>query len=117
MKKGGTGMQINKFTTIIVREDLEPGYKVVQSSHALADFAVKYENEFKEWQCTSNYLCCLETSKLRIEYLISKLDELKIKYSVFLEPDIGNELTAITIEAVSDKLHKQLFKKFKLTLS
>jgi len=59
----------------------------------------------------------LEESEFKIEILRSKLDELKIKYSVFLEPDIGNQLTAIAIESLPSELHKQLFKKLKLTLS
>lgn len=112
-------MQINNddFITIITRKDLTPGYKVVQSAHSLADFAVKYWNEFKAWQCNSNYLCCLEASESRIEIILSKLDQLKIKYSVFLEPDIGNQITAVAIEAIPRQLHKQLFKNLKLTLS
>lgn len=112
-------MQINKgdFITIITRKDLTPGYKVVQSAHSLADFAVKYNEEFREWHFNSNYLCCLEASESRIEIILSKLDELKIKYSVFLEPDIGNQMTAVAIEAIPTELHKQLFKTLKLTLS
>ena len=43
----------NEFLTTIVREDLQPGYKCVQSAHALADFAVKFTNEFKQWQMGS----------------------------------------------------------------
>lgn len=111
--------QINTddFLTIITRKDLRPGYKVVQSAHALADFAVRYVQEFNEWQSKSNYLCCLEASESRIEILLSKLDELKIKYSVFLEPDIGNEMTAVAIEALPRTTHSQLFKSLKLTLS
>lgn len=111
--------QIKKgeFVTTITRNDLEPGYKLVQSVHALADFAIKYQHEFVEWQSRSNYLCCLEASQLRMEILLSKLDLLKIKYSVFLEPDIGDQMTAIAIEAIPTELHKKLFKTLKLALS
>lgn len=118
MKKGGTGMQIqgNEFITIIVRNDLEPGYKVAQSAHALADFAIKFEREFKQWQLGSNYLCCLEATEFKIQRILYKLDELKIKYNVFFEPDIGNQMTAVAIEAISREQHKQLFKNLKLTL-
>lgn len=107
----------NSFLTVIVRKDLSPGYKVAQSCHAVADFAVEHDIEFKEWQFKSNYLCCLEASQFQIEKTINKLDELKIKYSVFLEPDIGNKLTAIAVEAIPRELHKKLFKNFKLSLS
>lgn len=119
MKKGETteGQVNNDFITIIVNEDLKPGYKVVQSAHALADFAVKFENEFKQWQLGSNYLCCLETSGRRLEDLMNELDYRKIKYQEFREPDIGNQITAIAVEALNRDIHKLLFKKLKLTLS
>lgn len=103
--------------TIICRDDMAPGYKVVQTAHALADFAVKHENEFKQWQMGSNYLCCLETSENRLGILIERMEDLKIKHEVFREPDIGNQITAVAVEAISREQHKTLFKKFKLTLS
>lgn len=118
MKKELDSLQINNnFITIITRSDLKPGYKVVQSAHALADFAVKFEKEFKKWQLGSNYLCCLEATEFKIQKILNKLEELKIKYNVFLEPDIGNELTAVAIEAIPRDKHKKLFKNLKLTLS
>lgn len=49
--------------------------------------------------------------------LIDYLSLLKIKYHIFVEPDIGNEMTAIAVESLSNTEHKKLFKKFKLTLS
>ena len=107
----------NDFLTVIVRKDLKAGYKVAQSCHAVADFAISHGEEFKEWQFKSNYLCCLEASQFKIEKTISKLDELKIKYNVFEEPDIGNQVTAIAVEALPRELHKKLFKNFKLSLS
>lgn len=89
----------------------------MQSAHALADFAVKFEHEFKQWQMGSNYLCCLETSEFKIQRILNKLDDLKIKYHVFCEPDIGNQMTAVAIEAISREQHKKLFKNLKLALS
>ena len=32
-----------------------------------------------------------------------------------MEPDIGNEMTSITVEPLNSNLHKQLFNKLKLT--
>ena len=107
----------NEFLTTIVRDDLTPGYKCAQSVHAMADFSVKHENEFKQWQLGSNYLCCLQASEIDINRLIKKLDVLEIKYNIFYEPDIGNEMTALAVEAISREEHKKLFKKFKLALS
>lgn len=113
-----TGIQTgNEFVTIIVRSDLEPGYKVAQSAHALADFAVKFEHEFKQWQLGSNYLCCLEADEDKIQRVLSKLKDSGIKHEVFHEPDIGNQMTAVAVEALSREQHKKLFKNLKLTLS
>lgn len=103
--------------TIVVREDLTPGYKVVQSAHGMAEFSARHGPEFIEWQKSSNYLCCLELSKLRMEVLIARLQDFGIKYTVFFEPDICNKMTCITIECLSEETHKKLFKNFKLTLS
>lgn len=116
---GKTGVQIinNSFVTIIVDKDLQPGYKVAQSSHAIANFAIEHRDEFEKWQFKSNYLCCLEASKEDINKILTKLDLLKIKYSKFFEPDIGNQLTSIAVEAIPRQQHKKLFKKLKLTLS
>ena len=112
-------MQINgnEFMIIICSDDMTQGYKVVQSAHALADFAVKHQDEFLKWQMGSNYLCCLEASESKINRLIDKLDYLEIKYEIFREPDIGNQMTAIAVEAISREQHKKLFKNLKLTLS
>lgn len=65
----------------------------------------------------SNYLCCLEASEYKIHKIIDILKYLGIKYTVFKEPDINNELTAIAIEAISREQHKKLFKNLKLTNS
>jgi hypothetical protein len=59
----------------------------------------------------------LEASKEDINKVLTKLDILKIKYNKFFEPDIGNQLTAVAIEAIPREQHKKLFKKLKLTLS
>lgn len=103
--------------TIICRDDISAGYKCVQSAHALAEFAVKFEHDFKQWQMGSNYLCCLEASDRRYELVKNKLDVLKIKYVEFKEPDIENRVTAMAVEAISREQHKKLFKNLKLTLS
>lgn len=83
----------------------------------MADFAVKFQDEFKKWQLGSNYLCCLEASESRIQRILDKLEDLRIKYHVFEEPDIGNQMTAVAVEAISREQHKQLFKNLKLSLS
>lgn len=96
---------------------MSPGYQVVQSAHAIADFSIKHKEIFKSWQQGSNYLCCLSTdSKSSLEKFIQKLEQLGIKHSVFYEPDI-DEITAVCSEPLNKKEHTRIFSKFKLTLS
>jgi hypothetical protein len=95
---------------------LSKGYQVVQSSHALAEFCFNNREIFVEWHNNSNYLCCLCVDKEEeLSRLILKLTLYNIKFSVFREPDIGNQITAIAVEPISKEKHKQLFKKLKLT--
>lgn len=110
-------MNDDDFVTVIVRKDLAPGYKLAQSVHAAFNFSVEFRQEMEQWQAKSNYLCCLEASDFQIDVLRAKLDHEKIKYTIFEEPDIGNVLTAIAIEALPRDVHKKLFKNFKLALS
>ena len=90
---------------------------VAQTVHALADFSVVHVQQFKEWQRNSNFICCLESSVSGINRLIDLLDLLKIKYHVFCEPDLDDEMTAVAVESLSEVEHKQIFKNFKLSLS
>lgn len=100
----------------MVKEHLTPGQKVVQTSHALADFAVQFPQEFTSWQSSSNYLCCLEQPDFKFDRLIDLLELLEIKYSVFYEPDIDQN-TAVAVGPLNRTEHRKIFKNFKLTLS
>lgn len=65
----------------------------------------------------SNYVCCLESSEFKLNSIIEKLELNGIKYQKFYEPDIGNQLTSIAVEAIPRQQHRKLFKNLKLTLS
>ena len=110
--------QGDKLTTV-TRTDISSGYKTPQSIHSVVQFSIEHSALYLEWNQKSNYLCCLETSLEKLYRLIDMLDLLKIRYSVFREPDIDmsimkDNLTSITIEALDSKTHKSIFKKFKL---
>lgn len=105
-----------KFTTV-VRDDLSPGQQLVQTAHSIADFAVEHPAEFNAWKHGSNYLCCLESGLDGILGLIERLKKLDIKHTIFREPDIGNEITAIAVECLPQIMHTKLFKNFKLALN
>lgn len=51
------------------------------------------------WHAESNYLVFLSLkNEHELEQLICKCDEKKIKYTLFREPDIGNQITAVALE-------------------
>jgi len=104
----------DKLTTIVL-ESLSKSYKVPQSIHAVVEFSITYQQKFLNWKKGSNYLCCLETSEKNLLLLIEKLKLLNIDHSLFYEPDLNNQVTAITVEALNKDSHNYLFKNFKLT--
>ena len=50
--------QINKYLTVIVRDDLSTGYKVPQSIHSVVEFSITHNDEYKNWKSvnTERYL-------------------------------------------------------------
>lgn len=96
---------------VITREDLDPGYQAVQSVHAGIQFAMEHAEIHKEWYEQSNYLGLLSVSnELELNQLIEKAHANGIPYSVFREPDIDNQITAIAFgpSAKSKKLCSNL---------
>jgi hypothetical protein len=89
---------------IIVRNDLGMSlqYQGVQGGHALAQWLI--DNPNQTWN--NSYLIYLQTDN--IEKLMFKLDIKNIKYSKFIEPDIGNELTAIALQVEDVKILENL---------
>lgn len=83
---------------MITRQDINPGYQCVQSTHSVADFAFEHPDIFKQWKKESNSIICLAAKS---EEHLLKLYE---KYSritpcvKFFEPDV-NEYTSICLYA------------------
>lgn len=93
--------QIKKHNNLIVvtRQDLAPGYQAVQSIHAVAEFFKEHQEIFEHWFTCSKAITLLATkNEDYLKDLISKLSRLDIKYSIFIEPDINNQVTSIAIE-------------------
>lgn len=83
---------------IVTRKDLTPAYQSVQSTHSALQFAHEFPHIFKEWQKIP-YLAVLSVdNEQELLKLISKLEKSNIKFSIFKEPDIGDEITSICIE-------------------
>lgn len=97
-----TSLQIHSKLTVVTRRDISPGYQAVQSIHAGIQFQHEFPKIAKQWHNESNYLAMLSTEdESSLIYIIEKCHERGLSVSVFREPDIGNQITAIAIEPSS----------------
>ena len=71
----------------------------MQSAHAAIDFQHEHPEESKTWQTKSNYLALLTVANEEaLIKLITKAIFTGIKHTIFREPDLGNEITAVAFE-------------------
>jgi hypothetical protein len=77
-------------------------------------FSQEHRHMTKKWIKNSNYICVLEAEKNDILSLIENVKYHNIQYSIFEEPDLGNEITAIAI--APGQMSKFLCSNFKLAL-
>jgi len=92
-------LQDNAKLVVITRSDISDGYKAVQSTHAAINFIFEHPGRAGPWFYNSNYLAQLEAKdESHLERLIEKCIKLELIHTVFREPDIGNQITAIAIE-------------------
>lgn len=100
---------------MIAREDLGAGYMSVQAMHAAIQFQHDYPEHATVWYKKSNYLGFLSVSNEdELGRLIRKATDLGIRFSVFREPDINDQITAIALEP--GVLSKKLCSSLKLAL-
>lgn len=91
--------QINEKLRVVTRRDLSLPTQAVQSAHAAIDFQHAHPKEATDWQTKSNYLALLTVANEEELYkLIDKATIRGIKHTIFREPDINNEITAIAFE-------------------
>lgn len=84
---------------VVSRQDLPLSYQAVQSGHALADFILEHPEIAKTWHKLSNYLVYLSTSNEDELIKLIQLAESKgIVYTIFREPDLDNQITAVAFE-------------------
>ena len=84
---------------------------MLQSAHAGIDFQHQHPEIAKIWNTQSNYLIILSVeNEEHLSRLIEKAKFKELKHTVFREPDIGNQITAIALEPREDsrKLTKNL---------
>jgi hypothetical protein len=88
---------------VIVRKDLTLQQQAVQAGHAVAEHLLR---GYKWPNGTLIYLGVKNQSILK--RWMNKLNDLTIPYSIFKEPDIGNEITALAVITDKCKVFKSL---------
>lgn len=84
---------------VVVRQDLHQDYQSVQAGHAAIQFQHDHPKIAKEWHDKSKYLVYLSArDEEHLKDLIYKSQVRNIKISVFREPDIDNQITAVAFE-------------------
>ena len=77
--------------------------QLVQSCHAIADFAYDHPDIFKQWKEESNSIITLavKDEKALME-MYEKYKEITPHITAFREPDIQDQMTAICMYGTSD---------------
>jgi hypothetical protein len=83
---------------VVVRDDLLPGLQISQSIHAKDEFTHAFPETEMAWRKTSNTIIILSTNAFELEGIIRNADILGIKHSVFMEPDLYGQVTAVALE-------------------
>jgi hypothetical protein len=74
---------------VLIDEQYDASYRAVQGAHAVAEFLLR--NPGSSWQ--NNTLVFLKTPDL--QKWIDELKYLGKNFTSFIEPDVGNKITAI----------------------
>ena len=83
---------------IVTHRDLNIAQQAVQLGHAGISFQHEHPEIAKDWHTSSNYLIFLSTdNENSLIQLIEKCKERNLSYTVFIEPDLNNAVTAVAI--------------------
>lgn len=78
---------------------MKAGNQLAQVAHVMSSFAIEHSDVHADWQTNSNYLVILSVEdEISLSSILEKARELGIKTSSFIEPDLGDQLTAIALE-------------------
>ena len=94
---------------------MSPGYQLTQSCHVAMHFMLEHNELANQWIIKSDYLCILSVeNEIELQKLIEQANFQNIILSIFKEPDIDNQITAIAL--APGNLSKKLCSKLKLAL-
>jgi len=95
---------------VLVRKDLPPAQQVVQSCHAVAEAARSFLPSDQEHP---HIIVCEVRDERTLRQSLDDLERHGIRCHAFVEPDRGNELTALATEPVFGGT-RRLFRRFRL---
>ena len=79
-----------------MRADLSPGLQLAQTGHALVDICLRNPDLVRGWWRDSNNLVVLAVeSEVQLLSFDTAFAALGVERSLFAEPDLGNEFTAL----------------------
>lgn len=94
---------------LVVREDLSFAQQAVQAAHALQEFNVLFPEETSRWYKASNTLVMLRVQNEKtLEELLFQAVQRGFPSAPFHEPDLSNQLTAVTLGSEAKKLVQNL---------
>lgn len=100
---------------IIVRNDLAPGAQLAQSCHVAFSFSQEFPKITSHWMKESNYICVLSIeNEQELVKLIDKARNLDLRFSIFRESDLEDQITAIALEP--GERSRKLCRNLKLAL-
>lgn len=91
----------------MVRADLPNGLQAAQAVHAAFEFSQQHWDLCAPWLRDSNYLVIVSVpDEYSLMGVIEQANKLGIKFTAVREPDIDDELTAVTLQpgAIAKKL-------------
>jgi len=96
---------------VIVRDDISKSYQAAQGGHALAAMALDWPSTFQEW--SNGTIVYLKTSHANLVEMTTSttLCENGMVWTDWYEPDVGDQLTAISVYGLSAENY---FKNYKL---
>jgi len=94
---------------VVIRSDLAPGLQLAQSGHAIVAFQHSYPRIFEDWRDGSNNLVILSAEdEARLTALADHLTSKGVAVARFHEPDLGDQMTAISVGPAGRRLLSSL---------
>lgn len=99
----------NKYIYCFIRKDLPIHQQIIQTAHACFDQGTK-----EETQTPPNLVLFQVKDQKELLKVKDYLNKHKFFYSMFLEPDFGDEYTSICTEIIKSEEDRAFFENFKL---